>query len=534
MTSKVLIIGAGPVGLTAALELQKYGVAFDIIDKRSHRGSQSKALSVSAASLKVFYGLGLWPRFQNIGQRIQDIFIYFNGRRCGHIDKRCLGAPFDFYLSLPQPETERILEDRLEELGATVRYMQECRAIVQTDAGVEVSITDSANERTAATVYSHVVACDGAQGLAAGALGLEFVHHDYKRHFVMGDVRFDRTPKNHTTTYYALDDGFMIYLPMADGLTRLVISRPGPLPAGSANPSRDDLQAAVERYLPELIGIVDVTWRSSARFFSRVAKSNTVGRIYLAGDAWHLFSPIGGQGMNTGLQDALNLGWKLAYTLKGYAKPSLLESYRQERLLAVQRTSESIHRNTLQLLRDVKIDAASDLYVPAFGKRWWYRKYLPQEFGGYLADYCEDAATLVGKHVPYGQIVSDQPAPATTYDLPSLGCNVVLTSNPLLAAATERVLANFRDVIRIFDLSRTAPDCVLALHLSDDQVCLVRPDGYVGFIGPISELSIYLDSYYHQTTDTQAPVSACAKGEKLLARGRFKLEIGSGCRRPAL
>ena len=496
MIPKILIVGAGPVGLTVALELKKYGIPFEIVDKRTEKASQSKALSVSAASLKVFHGLGLWSKFANKGQRVKDVYIYLNGRRCAHINKRYLGPPFDFYLSLAQPETERVLEDHLESQGARVLYGHEFCNLVQVEEGVDVIVRDISTGRIVTKQYAAVVGCDGAHSVVAKSLKIESFEHDYGHHFVMGDVRLSNSPKDDTTCYYVLDDGFMIYLPMAAGLARVVVSRPGPLPVGAPPPSQFELQAALDKFLLEKTLISEVLWASSSRFLAKVARQSAVGRVYLAGDALHLFSPIGGQGMNTGLQDAVNLGWKLAFTHRGLAKAPLLTSYSEERLPAVQRTFERIHRNTLQILRVRQLPKATNPYVPSIRLRKLYRHHLPYEFAGFLADYSEDGESMVGKHVPYCESRRSDVLVSNTYDVPQCARNVVF-SRKVNILALDSSLTRYHHVAVQAYLDESEEGWLKALSLFEYDVCLVRPDGYIGYIGDLSGLENYLDTYYH-------------------------------------
>ncbi|NLH79829.1 MAG: hypothetical protein GX458_03155 [Phyllobacteriaceae bacterium] len=492
MSAKILIVGAGPVGMTLALELAKYGVDFDMIDKRAAKSSASKALSVSAASLKVFQGLGLEDKFNGVGKRVSDIYVYYRGRRCAHIDKRRLDGPFDYYLSLPQPETEAILEQQMAEREIAVRYETECRLVENTADAVHVEWTRSGSDVVERHSYDHVVACDGAHGVVAKKLGLPFREYDYGRHFVMGDVRFDRQLAMETTSYFVTDDGFMIYLPMAGGITRLVVGRRGPLPSPGFVPSTADLQQAFDAYFPQQARITEVVWASGARMFAKVAETNRLGRVFFAGDAFHLFSPIGGQGMNTGLQDAFNLGWKLAWVSHGLAHPRLLETYRHERMATVEKTFANVHRNTLQILREIETDAAANAFVPHPGNRALYRRDLPLEFSGFQVDYADADGGLAGRHVPYFTGLADVLPVASSWDLPQLARNVVFAASPAVCRDLEPMIAEFDRVATPL----AAPPAAAALSLDVNDVCLVRPDGYIGYAGDLVGLRAYLERHY--------------------------------------
>ncbi|PLM80717.1 FAD-binding protein, partial [Klebsiella variicola] len=165
--------------------------------------------------------------------------------------------------------------------------------------------------------------------------GIGFSGHDYPLHFVMADVQFASAATLPGTSYYIDELGFLIFLPMPDNQVRIVIKRAGRLPSPRPVPDLQEINVALARFCPEVPPAQALTWSSSANFYNRIADDNLQHNIMLAGDAFHLFSPIGGQGMNTGIQDAINLAWKLAFYLHGVASDRLLASYRTERFAAV-------------------------------------------------------------------------------------------------------------------------------------------------------------------------------------------------------
>ncbi|OEZ55488.1 FAD-dependent monooxygenase [Duganella sp. HH105] len=496
MNARVLIVGAGPVGLFVGTELAKYGIAADIIEKNNGGNSYSKALSVSAASLKAFHGLGLQQEFAGRGKPIQEIAVHFNGKRCARIDKRKLGGLYDYYLSVPQPETESLIRLALERANGKVDYGHELTQLEQDANGVAVAIRDAASGQLSNRHYEMVIGCDGAQSSVRQLLKMPFEGYDYDVHFIMGDVYFDGAVESEMTSYHVYDEGFLIFLPMDNGLTRLVVSKPGPLPANRPLPDQEELQFFLDKYYPRPLRIKQVVWSSSARFFNRLAASNHVGRVFLAGDAFHLFSPIGGQGMNTGIQDAANLGWKIAFYLKGAAKPELLQSYRRERYIAVGKAADLTGANTELILRRGGAEHMRWRYTPAMSNRAFYRRRLSHDFSGLLADHNIESSSLVGRHVPYCARSDGLLGLQSTYDIPKLGRNVLFCNDGVADAARAR-LERYLHVVATGALADDDHAWRTALHLDRHDACLVRPDGYVGFCGSLDELEQYLDRLYH-------------------------------------
>ena len=498
MHNKVLIVGAGPVGLTVAIQLARYGVSADLIDKGSAGSSYSKALSVSAASLKAFHGLGLAAEILQVGKPIQDIEISFNRRRCARIDKRNLKGLYDYYLSLAQPETEAVLKAGLQALGQDVRYGHALQALEQDVRGVTVQVMHEATGQVTTGRYDYVVGCDGAQSSVRQLSGIAFDGYDYDVHFVMGDVLFERFPEGASTAYHVHDDGFLIFLPMPGGLTRLVVSRPGPLPQARPAPERAELQAFLDRFHGQGLVIRSVQWSSSARFFNRLASTNHQGRVFLAGDAFHLFSPIGGQGMNTGLQDAMNLSWKLAYFIQGLGNAELLNSYRAERYTAVQKVAALSEHNTHAILRQPQAQAFEARYTPVMANRRFFRHMLAQQFSGLTLDHTINGDTLTGKHVPYlrPRAIATQGPLTATYDIPQLNKNVLYLAPQADATITGQWFKRYGQVVDLQPVCASDAQTLKALRLDAQDVCLVRPDGYVGFSGSAQHCADYLKTFY--------------------------------------
>lgn len=493
MNASVLVVGAGPAGLLVASELKKYGINVKIIDKGLDNSKYSKALSVNAASLKLFHGLGFSKNILSKGKVIHDVQIFYNKSRTVRIRKRYLDSLYNYYLSIPQPETEYCLEFLLKEQGVTVDYGKELIDLRQDKKGVYVQIANQLDKKANISYqsYDYVVGCDGANSRVRQLLAIPFEGKDYDMHFVMGDVYFDRDIELKETSYHITDEGFMIVLPMANGLIRLVIKKDGPLPASRPKPTLNELQDYLNKFYIEKLTIKELVWSSSAQFFNRLAETNHCGRVFLAGDSYHLFSPIGGQGMNTGLQDAMNLSWKLAYNINGYVSNNMLDSYFSERYNVIKKVLSSTDLNTNIISGKELLSSKRNIFMPSMKNRAFYREDLPLEFSGLTADYSHNGE-FTGRHVPYFKLHNLVEGISDSYEIPKLGKNLLFLNNVFSAKFLEK----YSKVISV--IYTQDKNIIKRLNLENLEVCLIRPDGYIGYHGNIKNLESYLNKYYNR------------------------------------
>ena len=331
---EVLVVGAGPTGLFMASELGRHGVSCRIVDKNPGPSSHSRATIMQPRTLEVLDALGLIDTFLAAGLACRTVGTYSPEMKVLHrVSHDELDSPFPFMLSLPQSKTEHLLTHHLRGTGTSVEWGVELGRFVQDDEGVTAVLAHPGGHEESVRV-SYLVGCDGAHSTVRHTLGVAFAGKDYPTDYVVADVRLDwRAPiPTNEVCFFVGPEGQMFYGPFAGG--RCLISGDidaesgRPLPAGE--PSLAEVQAMVDRRSPG--GVVsDPGWRAYFRVHLRQADRYQLGRVFLAGDAAHVQSPAGGQGMNTGLQDAYNLGWKLGLVLSGRAPAALLESYHPER-----------------------------------------------------------------------------------------------------------------------------------------------------------------------------------------------------------
>jgi 2-polyprenyl-6-methoxyphenol hydroxylase-like FAD-dependent oxidoreductase len=333
--SEVLVVGAGPVGLSMACELARHGVPCRIVDSNPAPTDQSRALGIQARTLEVFEDVGVVQEVLSRARKIHGLGAFSDGRRVTHIsfDLEGLETPYPYLLVLPQSETEHILIDRLKGHAIEVERGRTLRGLVQDGSGVTATL-EGAGGQTSAVQVPWLVGCDGARSVVRKALDLTFEGAEYEESFLLADVRLEWELPDDELAIHLTPEGPLIAFPLPrQGRWRLVHASSGPVDASEAEPDR--AVAQLQRLLrehgrPESV-VSEPAWTSAFKIHRRVADRFREGRCFVAGDAAHIHSPAGGQGMNTGIQDAYNLAWKLALVSRGESPDSLLDSYSIER-----------------------------------------------------------------------------------------------------------------------------------------------------------------------------------------------------------
>ncbi len=330
-TSVPLIVGAGPVGLTLANELLRHGVRPRIIDRAPQRSQNSKALAIFPRTLELLETTGVIDRFLTAGHRIRGLSLHHRDQGLAEIKLASVVSPYPFVLSLPQSETERLLGENLAEAGLEVERNVELLGLTQTDERVEAKLRyGDGREEMFSTPW--LIGCDGAHSTTRHAIGMSFEGSAYDESFILADVRLESPLSRERVHLYLSGEGVLGFIPFADNQWRVVANiAPDSRHQNLPDLSLGEVQTLVEQRASATFRLSDPGWL--ARFHishRRVAQFRRL-RVFLAGDAAHIHSPAGGQGMNTGMQDAWNLGWKLALVLRGWALPALLGSYHPER-----------------------------------------------------------------------------------------------------------------------------------------------------------------------------------------------------------
>jgi 2-polyprenyl-6-methoxyphenol hydroxylase-like FAD-dependent oxidoreductase len=327
---EVLVVGAGPTGLTLAAHLLARGIRTRIIDKHRTPMPHSRALGVSARTLELLDTMGMSEAFVDLGHQVHEIRMYSGSRTLVRESFRHNGSRFGFVLHLPQQQSETLLRARVVELGGSVEHGVELVDFTANDAGVDVTLR-AVDGQTTQTSVGYVVGCDGAHSQVREGLDFAFVGQPYPQDWLLADVTLDGAGSDDAVHLYFRPNGLPLScIPM--GGSRWRVTMPNAGDRAGATPTFEEIQELVAQRAPHPMTIADPTWLSCFRSQLRLTTSYRRGRVLLAGDAAHVHSPAGGQGMNTGMQDAANLSWKLALVADGRAPDALLDTYEQERL----------------------------------------------------------------------------------------------------------------------------------------------------------------------------------------------------------
>ncbi|WP_249523033.1 FAD-dependent oxidoreductase [Modestobacter marinus] len=350
---EVLVVGAGPTGLTAAIELARRGIAVRVVDKRSQPATQAdKAIGVHCRTMEIWEDQGIVTEAMDAGSWLHGQTVFVNGQQTHQVDWSGLEELPYAHLGLPQYETERILIARLTSLGVPVDRGVELTGFTQDDDGVTAELVDAAGTRSS-TRAQYLIGADGSGSVVREQLGLTFDGglSMFPQLFMLGDVDVDwEMPPGHLVRWVRIEEdgdftGMLVCVPLK-GHNRYRVATLAPqrlqktigsgvVPPGFWKeydpPGLEHTEAAIDDLGPAGTTASNLRWSSIFRVKHGIVDRYRTGRVFVAGDAAHLHPPAGGQGMNTGIQDAWNLSWKVALAVRGQASAGLLDSYDAER-----------------------------------------------------------------------------------------------------------------------------------------------------------------------------------------------------------
>jgi 2-polyprenyl-6-methoxyphenol hydroxylase-like FAD-dependent oxidoreductase len=489
MAPQVLIVGAGPTGLVLAIRLARLGVGVRIIDRNSCPGQASRAMAVHARTLEFYRQMGFGDVIVNLGIKIGAIHLREDGHDIAELTLKDIGAglsPYPFVLAFPQDDHERFLVEQLKAAGVIVEWNTELESFTQDESGVHAVLERDGDRMSCSASY--LCGCDGARSRVRESLKLDFSGGTYDHLYYVADVKTSGPPNADLLAHLGANT-FALMLPVRSrGMQRLIGILPDQVNDKPA-PGFEDVRPILEPLLG--IQVEQVNWFSTYRVHHRVAADEAAPGAEVRGDAAHIHSPAGGQGMNTGIGDAVNLSWKLADVLHGRAAPSLLDTYEAERLVFARKLVATTDR-AFQLI--VAQGAGGQLL------RSWLVPHVFPVLTGFTAARRTLFKTLSQVQIHYpdsplsggraGEIIGGDRLPwvqladgrdnfdalqTQDWQLHVYGA----ASSPLAAAAQS-----LRLPLHVYPWSETAE----AAGLLEDAAYLIRPDTHVALALPRQEL----------------------------------------------
>ncbi|PRE26196.1 FAD-binding monooxygenase [Burkholderia multivorans] len=517
----VLIVGAGPTGLAAAMSLARARVPVRVIDKLAAPAPYSRAIGIQARTLELLEQHRAVEPFLALGHRAHAAALHADGRVIARLDFDPLQTRYPYLLLLDQSVTERLLAEHLAELGVTI---ERGVTLVECDAGgasLDVTLRD-AGGRDERFSPSYLIAADGAHSTVRHLLGIGFAGRAFEQTFLLADFAAIPDWPEDEIHLFTTPDGIAGLFPLGSGRYRLVADRPpvGDVSPDSPPPSLADCESVVRARIGASIAPSDLAWSSYFRLHSRMVERLRHGRVFFAGDAAHIHSPAGAQGMNTGVQEAFNLGWKLARVLAGGAPDRLLDTYHTER----HPIERDVLRQTSLVTQIVEADHGAmkllrDHLVPLLVSLGPLRDAVRRSVSELGVQYRKSPLTLervldggprAGERAPDALLhvidgpLGQAPGTARLYDVhdpasftlllleapPSTGLDDV---SPLAADAQaliqrlERIMPGAVRAWRVTDVEGDGADTLVqAYGRSRPAFYLLRPDGYIAARGRAS------------------------------------------------
>lgn len=514
----VIIVGAGPTGLALACQLTRYQIDFVVIEKNEGVTAYSKALGVHARTLEIYEQLDLAQKAVEQGSIAGKVRMLQRGEVLGQVELSNIGkglSAYPFMLVLEQSRNERLMYDWLKDHNRDVRWQTALESFSQDETAVTARVKIS-NGEFETIEGKYLVGCDGPHSLVRHGLGLAFEGSTFERLFYVADVQIDWNFTHDALTVCLAPHGVVAFFPMPGEKRWRIV---GAFPEGHEKDEREilyeEIEAQIKKEAQLELDITRVDWFSTYKVHTRHVDKFSSGRCFVAGDAAHIHTPAGGQGMNTGIQDAYNLGWKLALVLKNSASPRILETYNEERLPNAKRLTATTDRMFnlaagkdwfVALIRTTIFPPMAKyiLSIEAVRKRFFI---LISQIGIRYRDSSlsmhytgpnqsdDDFAVKAGDRMPYFEIDGK-----SIYDrLRAPKFHLLKFSDAARVDNNSRVASEYAELLDHHSIPLD-PKLVEMFGANKPFDVLLRPDNYIGFISSDTsgrQVSLYFAHLLH-------------------------------------
>ena len=547
----VLIVGAGPTGMTAAIELSRFGIPVRLVEKMPEPATTSRAVGVQARTLELFEQRGMADKMLAAGNKAPGASIHSGGKRIVRLNYCHVDSNYGYTLFISQAETERILREQLAAQNVTIERSVEMIAFAQAESHGSsgrpgsVSATlrhgDGSLEEVEA---SYLISAEGAHSKVRKTLGLDFHGKALQEQYALGDFYVDSDLTETDMHIFSSEYGFMGMFPMGDHRWRVIASNPLSETSKDTKPELNELQKIYDMRSEIPAKFRDLQWSSWFHINSRMTDQLQDEQTFLGGDSAHIHSPAGAQGMNTGIQDMIDLGWKLAMVMQGKATNQLLDTYGEDRLRVIHNVLEGTEGLTRLIgSENPALRAAVSHIAPLLTRTEFIQNKSTTTLSQIGLDYRQSSLSETHEHhgsLRAGDRLPDldvtvlnkphaepNPTPAKLFSLINPSMFTLLYVNiaapESLHAQVQEQLEPWQDVINGYQIAPPAPESSQHKHFTDNFgsapiLVLVRPDSYIGFTAgadSLPKLVTYLQKWFtpnnKQTADNQTTKKTHAK-----------------------
>lgn len=509
----VLICGAGPTGLMMAAQLLRFGIDFLIVDSKNGPTTESRAVVVQARSLEIYEQMALAEDVLRDGTTASGLCFWRDGKQISEVHLTDFGkdiTPFSFVFMYEQSKNETLLYKHLQKHNRGVAWLTQLLSYEETGTGFTVQLRQEEENITVTADY--LIACDGAKSKLREISGMEFSGGTYQQVFYVADTHIHAPVCDSKLNFFVNKNTFHLLFPMQGSYRYRAIGILPPEYYHQENITFKEVSEAIERDAGMSLRFYDTQWYSTYRLHHKKVKSFSKGNLFFCGDAAHVHSPAGGQGMNTGLQDAYNLAWKLALVINKEVKKTLLQTYHEERNPVAERLLQTTDRMFGMMAKDDWIDSVLRLYIfpnilPGIMRMQWIRRKAFEAVSQTLIEYHHSSLSAgkggsikAGGRLPYLRLFmkgKETSLYVWLREMANRPLSLLLYRISLNEAVNSELIQSLS--IEVNDANDKA---ITKAGFSSSFVLLLRPDNYIGYVSEkydVNELKNYLEQHLQVT-----------------------------------